>query len=353
MKSGDKKMMEIIRADARLWSLYSCEEEYEPLITDKNGRFQHYLSQNHNVFEPEVSKYLINNGVRFEYPDDHRFALCITHDIDVVYERSVFKKGLKILKTIKSGTMREGVKLATEIPFKKKPWWNFHEIVAIEDQYEAKSTFFIMAISRDEQDWNYDIVDLEQEMCDLVDNGWSVGLHGGHNAYNNPIKLNSEKRSIEKVLGREVLGYRNHYLRFVVPTTWEILCECGFKYDSTYGYADCVGFRNGMCHPFKPYNRSTDREIDIIEIPLIVMDGTLFDDYMRLSTQTAWDTTKRIIDEVERCNGVMTILWHNSEMFGDGLKLFQKILDYCYEKKAWLASGDDIYQWYSKKNLGR
>jgi peptidoglycan/xylan/chitin deacetylase (PgdA/CDA1 family) len=344
---SDWPMMEKIKENQYLWNLFSCKEEYDPIITDKYGRCPHYASNNRDVFEPIVSEYLVNNGFDHDYPDGHKFALCITHDIDVVYENISLNKSLKSVKSIKSGKIREGLKSAFEIPFKKEPWWNFHEIVEIEKQYGAKSTFFCMAINKGELDWNYNIVDLAHELSKLLDDGWEVGLHGGHSAFKDPTKMCNERVALEKVLNRKIIGYRNHFLRFLVPNTWEALSKYGFKYDSTYGYADCIGFRNGMCHPFRPYNRITEKPIDIMEIPLNLMDGTLFDSYMRLDPDAAWQISKRIIDNAEKCGGVITILWHNTQMYGDSLKLYNKILDYCHQKKAWLTSGEEIHKCFS------
>ena len=98
-----------------------------------------------------------------------------------------------------------------------------------------------------------------------------------------------------------------------MPTTWELLRTAGFKYDTTFGYADCVGFRNGMCHPFQPFNLNTDQYIDIWEIPLTIMDKTLLS-YMELDMATSWEITKRLIDTTEELGGVITVLWHNTSM---------------------------------------
>ncbi|MDY0278836.1 MAG: hypothetical protein RBQ97_12210, partial [Acholeplasma sp.] len=103
---------------------------------------------------------------------------------------------------------------------------------------------------------------------------------------------------LEKVLGEKVTGYRSHYLKFQVPETWEILAQAGFSYDSTLGYTDCVGFRNGMCHPYHPVNLNTGNEIDIIELPLHVKDMSLFQQYMRLDFDGAWTIVKGMIDAV-------------------------------------------------------
>jgi peptidoglycan/xylan/chitin deacetylase (PgdA/CDA1 family) len=144
------------------------------------------------------------------------------------------------------------------------------------------------------------------------------------------------------------VGYRNHLLKFRTPETWEILKKAGFKYDSTFGYIDCVGFRNGMCHPFRPYNRETDSYIGIWELPIIVMDST-FDNYMRLSKDDEWNITRHLIDSVSTLNGVISILWHNTNMSGDRFAFYEKILKYCRGKEAWITSGEEIINWWEKK----
>jgi hypothetical protein len=80
----------------------------------------------------------------------------------------------------------------------------------------------------------------------------------------------------------------------------------GFRYDTTIGYSDGVGFRNGMCHP---YDLTADKEMGTLEIPMIIMDCVLLDHHR--SFREAWDITKRPVDETERYNGVLTMLWHN------------------------------------------
>jgi hypothetical protein len=57
---------------------------------------------------------------------------------------------------------------------------------------------------------------------------------------------------------------------------------------------------------------------------------------------------KMLIDTVERYKGVITILWHNTYMVGDKLRLYEKILRYCYEKGAWMTSGEEVWKWWSK-----
>jgi peptidoglycan/xylan/chitin deacetylase (PgdA/CDA1 family) len=198
-----------------------------------------------------------------------------------------------------------------------------------------------MAESPGEREYLYDIENLEPEIGNIIDRGCEVGLHGGFTTYLNDQEMKKKRERLEKVTHKPVHGYRNHFLLFKVPDTWECLSKAGFQYDATLGYADCAGFRNGMCHPFKPFNLNTNHEIEILEIPLIVMDSTLDYTYMRLESKR-WEFTKKLIDRVAACHGVFTLLWHNTYMSGEKTELYEKILQYCNEKKAWMTNGETI-----------
>jgi hypothetical protein len=105
-----------------------------------------------------------------------------------------------------------------------------------------------------------------------------------------------------------------------------------------------------MCHPYRPFNLNEGRQIDILEIPLVIMDRSLLKDYMRLNVKKAWECTKHLINTVEKYNGVITILWHNNMCIdGENLRYYEKVLEYCAEKNAWITSGEEIYNWWTSK----
>ncbi|HNX39109.1 MAG TPA: polysaccharide deacetylase family protein [Methanothrix sp.] len=345
---GFKALLEALKQNPEIWDLFTGREEYSPGLRDRHGRFPHYLSRQGGCREARASKYLHENGFSPSYPDDRRFAVCLTHDIDCVY----ISKDC-ILDVLNNLAARPGLKksFALRMPFyllqqRSNPIWNFESIMELEREYGAKSTFFFMAGDRDlGRAVNYRIEDLKDDLRQISSSGWGIGLHCGYHSYDCLEELKAEKLRLEKALGQEIPGCRNHYLRFQVPDTWELLHQAGFKYDATLGYADFAGFRNGMCYPFKPFNLKTGRPIDIWEIPLAIMDGTLFD-YMSLDAAGAWEIARQIIDTAESLGGVITILWHNTFMLGDKLKFYRKILDYCQEKNAWMTSCDDLFRWH-------
>lgn len=333
-------MIKAIKENEELWKRFTREEEYSPHMRDGYDRFPYYASNERDVLEPNVSRYLLDHGFKFEYPDGQPFAVCLTHDIDTIY-KSVLSKGYETFSSLRIGDIKQTFANARQFLSKKTPVCTFQEIIDLEARYGARSSLYFLALSPEDQDYLYDISDIKEELRAIDNAGWEVGLHGGHKAYCDRGVIEVEKKRLESALGKPVIGYRNHYLRFQVPDTWDILSNTGFKYDTTLGYADCVGFRNGMCHPFKPYDLRFNREIDILEIPLTIMDCTL-DQYMRLDMRKAWDVTRYLIDTVEKHHGVITILWHNTYMRGDQLKFYERILNYCKDKGALMTSGEGI-----------
>ena len=81
--------------------------------------------------------------------------------------------------------------------------------------------------------------------------------------------------------------------------------------DSTLGFAEMEGFRNGSCHPFLPYDLDSDSVIPIWEIPLIMMDGTL-SFYRDRPAHEAMEAISPLIDSVREHRGMASILFHNT-----------------------------------------
>ncbi|MFC2005161.1 polysaccharide deacetylase family protein, partial [Chloroflexota bacterium] len=334
-----------------LWNLYTKKEEYDlRKLEDQYNRFPYYYSNQRNVLEPKVSAFLNKNGLNIKYPNGKKFGVCLTHDVDFVYQSNLMMayRGYNALRTCQFGKSLKV--LMSRINGSLNPNWNFKDIMDLEATYNAKSSFYFLALDKSNMDYTFKINVLGKEIRNIISNGWDVGLHGGHEAFNNLNQMKIEKERLENVVEKQIIGYRNHYFRFETPDTWECLKEAGFKYDTTFGYADCVGFRNGLCHPFKPFNLYTNRHIDIIEIPVIIMDTTLFN-YMRLNLEQAWELTKRLIDTVEKYGGIITFNWHIQNMLDDKLTYYRQLLQYCLEKDAWMTSADEIWKEVTKNEI--
>jgi len=331
-------MLELLKTNKDIWELFTKKEEYFPSSLDEHERFNYSLTKYKDIQQPIVSEFLIKNGLKIDFPDQKKFAVCLTHDIDNV---SIHwkRKYIDSFKKISEGK----IKSAYDRSFKKDLFLNFNSIMNLEEKYNAKSSFFILTAEKDvSTNGLYDAEKFKNHLLNVIERGWEIGLHGGYYSFNKIQNLKFEKEKLEKIIGKKVIGYRSHYLRFKVPDSWIILNQAGFKYDTTFGFPDMIGFRNGMCHPFNPYNLNTNTEIDILEVPLNIMDKTLFD-YMNLNIKDSWELIKNLIDTVEKNNGVITILWHNTSMEDSKLQLYENILKYCKNKNAWMTSAEKIF----------
>ena len=317
------------------WGAYTLTEEATRKGQDEWGR---KLANGRDATEPKASRYLYEKGFKIEYPEGKRFAICLTHDIDKAYV-GTGRKLLNLLRGRFGG--RSIAENLSDISSRNKPNCNFERIMDLEERHGAKSTFFLLSLQPQDKDYNYDVASLQNYISTILDNGFEIGLHGGWEAYNDRERLAKEKGGIEKALNRRVEGYRNHFLLFNTRETWKILEAEGFSYDSTFGYPDGIGYRNDLCHPFNPYDFESENALNIVEFPIAAMDRTL-ETYYRLRPGEAWERIKLVIDASERYGGVATIIWHNVFMWGEWGRLYEKILDYGLEKRAWMNGGAEI-----------
>lgn len=339
--------------DNESWRIFSLQREIGA-PRDEHGRVL-AKSINGNHFVPIVSENLYKRGFQIAWPGGKRFAVCLTHDVDWAYPPSRHvRKALEVTRSKHSlGTMLLW-RLGAVSKWHLYNPYSLRQILKIEEEFSATSSFLVKATPRellDEQyEEYYDLEFLAGELSKIIHEGWEVGLHGGYRSHDKPEALAKEKATLESVLeGYKVTGVRMHYLRFTYPSTWLAVEAAGFKYDTTLAFPDSPGFRNGMCYPFKPV--FDDREITILEIPLTVMDTTFWG-YMHIQPQEAFDLIKKLAVTVEKIGGILTILWHNNTfselLYGEWSRMYRKILSYFKSRGAWLTNCLSIYEhWLS------
>ena len=317
--------------------LLSRHEEYSCKVADAHGRFPYKgsLADKYNIVEiPLADEYAmwLRKTVEKYCPGKISFQPHIpkivpTHDIDLLYRftsrfqalRSIFGRDLLINRSFEM--VRKS--LAEYRVWKRdnfKDPYILATLKSAEMEHAAGfgSVFFFKALKQDEEDASYDIQDAR--LCRVWQELWNeeavFGLHGSYKSADEAGKLSLERERLESCLSYPKLSVthaRQHFLRVHFngnPNSLDLWRQAGITDDYTLGFAERCGFRCGTCHPYPLYDVRHDRVTDIIEHPLIVMDGTLFD-YMKLSVEDAKDLVMRLKRRCFDVEGDFVILWHN------------------------------------------
>jgi hypothetical protein len=117
---------------------------------------------------------------------------------------------------------------------------------------------------------------------------------------------------------------RQHFLRFDVPTTWQIWEDNKMEWDSSLCFTEKQGFRCGTCYEFSTFNIKTRQKLKLKENPLLVMDGNINNNKENV------EKVIKIKDTVKKFNGNFLLLWHNSSfnipIWKDGKQIYEEIL---------------------------
>jgi peptidoglycan/xylan/chitin deacetylase (PgdA/CDA1 family) len=193
------------------------------------------------------------------------------------------------------------------------PNWRFAEIVAEQRRQGVNSTFFVLAAHRDRHDGASPeaYASLRPRLVEtLLELGVEVGLHGSYLAAESAAFLAEEKALLEALAG-ELAGHRFHYLRVDPHRNLAALDRLGFRYDTTLGFPDALGFRAGIAHPFRPWDHERDRPLDLVELPLAAMDVTLAEErYLGLSAAAAEPRLLALLDWAAENGGGFSVVWH-------------------------------------------
>lgn len=317
--------------------LLSGYQELEVKERDVYGRFQYKNSvqrQLNFVDKPlvnyyfkiiidEIRNFKENKNILIPRSIFGNFGFMLTHDVDYI-DSYTFGNLLYKLKEIMGlsktyYSFKKNVLLLFQIIHqllkfnkKKNPSWTFMYMRSVEEQNGFKSVFYFLNKDQKNKDSKYTFSDtrIKELFADIINNNCEIGVHGTVRSAESQVASERIKILLEKESGKKVMGIRQHRLLYKFPQTTRIQDKAGYKYDTTLCFAEHEGFRNSFCFPFKLYDFESDKMFNIWEIPLNVMDVTLFH-YRKLNITAAHESINHLLDEVEKFSGVFTLLWHN------------------------------------------
>lgn len=263
------------------------------------------------------------------WPQNARFAVCITHDVD-----NVRRPMTHILRRANRFSFSDIVLALLGL---RSLYNNIDFIADLEARHGFRSSFFFLSK-------NYDLSVLARTSRRLIESGWEVGLHGDLGTHDSAEAMEDAVTRLSSAFGSRSVGLREHFLQFDYGKTWEIAQSSGFIYDSTVGNRDRLGFRLGLCTPFHPPD-SAWRQMKMVELPLVLMDTTLWG-YLRRSESEGEKDFLSLLDQVDKVNGLMTLLWHQESVRMKGGRIFSRLLAALAGRDCYVATGERMARWW-------
>ncbi len=199
----------------------------------------------------------------------------------------------------------------------KNLYYNFPEIMDLEEQFGVRSTFFFRTHY---ENGNY--LDYEEEITSLMNGNWEIGLHTDGSSIKNLDLIKKEKADLEILTKKPIFGNRVHYLNFDDKLLSK-LYQSGFTYDSTMKkYKDRISIDD-----------MNYKKIDgIIEFPLTIMDTYLFT-YLGATEKNILDIFKETISTAMGSTNsedtrIITLLWHDNVLKMRGGRKYKDILEF-------------------------
>jgi peptidoglycan/xylan/chitin deacetylase (PgdA/CDA1 family) len=353
--------------------LLSGYQERNNLKPDSSGRFEFDSSIQYriNFLDRPLVNYYFEELIRGieKYCSIHKiecrrkkpfknFCFFLTHDVDRIryFNLNSYLYTIKQLTGLaksernKLWLIRELFRIEFNmltLNRNKDPYWNFEYLAGLEKEYGIHSTWFFLPKDRKHVDSYYNFSDrrIRSLISYLIGRGHEAGLHGTVRSHFSYEALKTIKDQLRNAAGKEIHGIRQHRLMWDHSVTAHIQESAGFEYDSTLGFAGHEGFRNGYCFPFRLFDFENNRMMSTWEIPLNIMESTLFE-YRKLSYEDSKSAIFSLINEIKKFNGTFTLLWHNSylhEEMRPGInKFYSEVLKTIMEENPESLNGIDI-----------
>ncbi len=252
--------------------------------------------------------------------DDAGWSFCATHDIDAlrkwrpgivwreVGQRAVANRlGESMGRRVRRLASALGGVLTPGDPYALAPM----QLADAAARYGARATFLFKADARSIYDVPYPVP--HGVLARLRQRGHEIGLHPSHASFDDPSALMREADRVG-LSGR--YAHRAHYLRYDVLRSPGLLAQAGVSVDSTLGWSDRAGFRRATARPFRLFDLLSGEPTQVVEIPLALMDGALFN-RQHLSPVRARAVTQDVLDQAQRSGGAVAGLWHHHTFDAD------------------------------------
>ncbi len=299
-------------------------EEYLPHMQDLHERFpaeESLAVKNGFIEKPviDIWAYKFLEMLKDKFPNynysNRSFNLISTIDVDVAF--SYKHKG--IVRTI-GGFINDIIHLRfvnfldrflTVLNFRPDRSDTFTEIIKIKNEHHVNTLFFFLIGDYTTFDKNISSANSKfKSLIKSVADYAKIGLKPSYFSIKNVEKLKKEKMRLENIINTPIEFSRQHFLRLIIPETYQNLLDLDIKEDYTMGYSNVVGFRASTCTPFYFYDLDFEIQTPLKLFPFAFTDVTLKEN-LELSNEESLAKILVLKAAVKEVNGTFISVFHN------------------------------------------
>jgi len=242
-----------------------------------------------------------------------------SHDIDFYYSGRRFAL-LRLAKNLAIAALLykspsfffDNLKMMTGLLTGKHPGEYLLRLLGMLEEHGLRTTIFPVVRRAHRRNPTYSLENVAPSLAKGMARGFSVGLHGSYRSVMEDRSLSAEAAILGKRLGKWPRASRQHWLRFENHRQlFREIESAGIAADSSLGFPDAVGFRNGASFAFPPYDFERECPHRFLEIPLVLMDGGL-----EAAARCSNEDPQKIADDVLAASrsvgwGGVSLLWHD------------------------------------------
>jgi hypothetical protein len=291
------------------------------------------------------------------WPGGHRWAVAVTHDLDVVSLWPAFTM-LRMAELLRRRVWRQArdVGWAALRDGARRPVARaLANVLAHERERGIPSTWFVMAGTPTLSTWLAGDLTYRVErepvrvLLEQIERaGCEIGLHGSF-ATTSGDAVRGEAERLARVISTPVNGGRQHFLRSLPAVTARGYADAGLRYDASWGYPDRNGFRLGIAGTVPGWDARAATAVPVESVPLTWMDRAM-SKYQRVEDPRAWiDDGLQLAGTVREVEGLWVGLWHPNLVTPLGYpgaeRVFPALLDGLLGEAPWACTVGAAVQW--------
>jgi hypothetical protein len=330
-----------------LVGLLTLAEEEENTARDRHGRFLASMSPRCNAGLIEVPAFneavallvaachglntkgvpSFGNGGLVEPP-----TLILSHDVDGLGGNDFWTQGARVYRLVRPlwhGKPPALVNLRwlwfNELHPLKYYFEEIASLVAIERNCGYNSVFYFLN-GRGGRFGARSNLKIIGDVLPHIPEGWEIGVHYNYDTFRCEERLRRQVQDLTRIVGRELVSGRAHYLRFDHRWSFDTIVPNGIANDESLGYPDRIGYRCGVAGCFTPFNKNSKAPYPVVEIPLAVMDGVIEQQYPNKQVETV----QRMLQHLSQIGGALTVNFHPDRVsnpeFPESVGVYEKML---------------------------